>query len=414
MLISGNRRGFRLYFTGFDALFAGVAIVALQLSSSGHLIAGISLIVLFAQLRIVLAERLAQPGQDKFKKIFTTSFSRNDYLLAAIALLVSHLILGGPAMAADPVDPEAGKGIATGLDRAWVVLFEGDGAPSFFGVLANSLRGIGIVALVLQGGFAMFQLVSEDSSSARGYAKSLLVEKVLPSAIVIMMLANNGAGGAKTVLVARTLIFGWDKIAYTAMQEVAETLKQNTLLEDERKALEEVRFLFNTCISMPPRIGGEENPTFKQCIGEFQSKSLEVAASGRIKNESTIQQLRKLHDSLNTSADGVTDDSFGRGLINAGTLLSSMVGAAATNASNEFINAIILSIGVAYNIAVEMALMLVGLSLPLVLMFSLYKIDVLLRWIPQLFMIFTAKISYTIIGGMVQYIKADAGTDLGQ
>jgi hypothetical protein len=32
---------------------------------------------------------------------------------------------------------------------------------------------------------------------------------------------------------------------------------------------------------------------------------------------------------------------------------------------------------------------------------------------PQLLNLFTAKITYTIVGGLVQYLKADAGADLG-
>jgi hypothetical protein len=399
---------------GFDGLFACVAMIAIQLSHSGNLIAGISVVALFAQFRISLSERLILPGQDKWRKVFNLNLTRNDYLLIAMMFFVSQLIFAGQAIAADPVPEDAGKGLATGLDKAWTMLFEGDGAPSFFGVLANALRGIGIIALVAQGGFAMFKLFSSDGDlSAREFVKSLVIERLLPNALIIMMLANNGAGGAKVILTARALIFGWDKVAYTAMKEVSDSLKDKTLYEDERRALEEVRSLFNTCISMPPKIGGEDNPTFKQCIGEFQTKSLEVAASGRIKNQSTIEQLRKLHDNLNTASEGNVDDSFGRGIINAGTALSSLIGNASQSAANEFINGIIMSFGVAYNIMTEMALMLAGISLPLVLMLSLYKFDAFLKWLPQLLMIFTAKITYTIVGGMIQFIKADAGADLG-
>lgn len=411
MSIFGNRK---IAVTGFDALFIATVIIAVQLSYFDNLLAGIGVMALFAQFRVVWAERMLQPGYQKWRKVLNVNLTWNDYLLIAIALVVFQLIFTGHAIAADPVSPDAGKGAATGLNKAWETLFKGDGKPSFFGTLSNTLRGLGIIALVLQGGRVLVKFSSSDgNTSVKEFARIQLIERILPNAIVIMLLANNGAGGANLVLTARSFIFAWDKVAYTALKDVADSLNQQAIIGEERKALEEIRSLYNTCISIPPKIAGENNALFTQCIGDFQTKSIEVATSGRIKNKAVNDQLIKLHDDLKAASEGNDDFSFGRGLINVGTGLSTLIGSNLKNGTDEFINSLISSFGVAYNFCIELALMLLGVSLPLVLMLSLYKFDVLLRWLPQLLNLFVAKITYTIVVGVIQYLKADAGADLG-
>jgi hypothetical protein len=46
-------------------------------------------------------------------------------------------------------------------------------------------------------------------------------------------------------------------------------------------------------------------------------------------------------------------------------------------------------------------------------MLSLYKFEVFLKWAPQILNLFVAKISYTIAGGLVLFVKAEAGADFG-
>jgi hypothetical protein len=410
MLISGNSQrlsGWKTVLVGVDALFICTAITAMQLAFIGNVMAGMGVVVLFTQIRSLWTAK-------RWQKVFNTKLTWNDYLLIFTAFILIPLIFTGHAIAADPVAPEAGKGAATGLAKAWETLFKGDGSPSFFGTLANALKGIGIIALVMQSGKVLIKFVSsEGEPSVKEFARSQLIERIIPNALVIMMLANNGAGGANLILTARSFIFSWDKVAYTAMKDVAESIQQQAIIEEERKILEEVRALYNTCISMPPKIGGENNPVFTQCIGEFQSKSLEVATSGKIKNEAVRNQLIKLHNDLKAASNGNDDFSFGRTLINIGSVLSGLTGSLAKDGIDKLVNSFVTSIGVAYNFCIELALMLMGVSLPLVLMLSLYKIDVFLRWLPQLLNLFVAKISYTIVGGLVQYLKADAGADLG-
>jgi hypothetical protein len=403
---------------GFDTLFLITVATAIYLSFSGNLLPGTGVVILYMLLRSMWVEKMPLLKNEKWLKVFRTKLTWNDKLIILLAglavVVVLELLFTGHAIAADPIAPEAGKGSATGLAKAWETLFKGDGSPSFFGTLANALKGIGIIALVMQSGRVLIKFVSsEGEPSVKEFARSQLIERIIPNALVIMLLANNGAGGANLVLGARAFIFSWDKVAYTAMKDVADNLSQQAIIDEERKVLEEVRALYNTCISMPPKIGGENNPTFTQCIGEFQSKSLEVAASGKIKNKAVNDQLIKLHDDLKAASDGNDDLSFGRALINTGSVLSGLTGSLIKDGTDKFINGILISIGVAYNFCIELALMLMGVSLPLVLMLSLYKIDVFLRWLPQLLNLFVAKISYTIVGGLVQYLKADAGADLG-
>lgn len=417
MLTFGNKKylsGLKTLLVGVDALFIFAAFVAIQSVFIGNLMAGIGVMTLFMQAKSVWKEKMSLPGKKKWQKIFRAKFTWNDYLLLAIVFTVLQLIFSGHAIAADPISSIDGKGAATGLEKAWITLFKGDGSPSFFGTLANTLKGIGIIALVMQSAKVLIKFVSSDNASVKEFARTQVIERLIPNAIVIMLLANNGAGGANLILTARSFIFSWDKVAYTAMKDVADNLKQQTIIAEERKGLEQVRALYNTCISIPPKIGGEKNPVFTQCIGEFQTKSIEVAASGKIKNKAVNEQLIKLHDDLKAASDGNDDFSFGRALINAGAVLSTLIGSSIQNGTDALVNGFVISVGVVYNFCIELALMLMGVSLPLVLMLSLYKIDVFLRWLPQLLNLFVAKITYTIVVGLVQYIKADAGADLGE
>jgi hypothetical protein len=197
------------------------------------------------------------------------------------------------------------------------------------------------------------------------------------------------------------------------MNEVSDNLKQQTLIEDERKALEEVRTVFNTCISMPAKIGGEQNSVFVQCLADFKNRVTAVEAGGRIKNQATRDQLVKLNNELAKAAGGDVNFDFGQSMANIGTLLTSAIGSKLKDGTDALVNGIMMSFGVAYNFCIEFALMLMGISLPLVLMLSLYKFEAFLKWAPQLLNLFTAKITYTIVVGLVQYLKADAGADLG-
>jgi hypothetical protein len=421
MLISGFKKrliNIETRWIGLDMLFLATVATAIYLSFSGNLLPGAGVVVLYTMLRSIWVQKMPLLKSEKWLKVFSTKLTWNDKLIIFLAglavIVVLELLFTGHAIAADPVAPEVGQGSATGLAKAWETLFKGDGSPSFFGTLANTFKGVGIIALVMQSGRVIIKFASSDGEpSVREFARSQIIERIIPNAIVIMLLANNGAGGANLVLSARAFIFSWDKVAYTAMKEVADNLSQQAIIDEERKVLEEVRALYNTCISMPPKIGGENNPVFTQCIGEFQSKSLEVASSGKIKNKAVNDQLIKLHDDLKAASGGNDDLSFGRALINTGSVLSGLAGSLIKDGTDKLINGILISIGVAYNFCVEFALMLMGVSLPLVLMLSLYKIDVFLRWLPQLLNLFVAKISYTIVGGLVQYLKADAGADLG-
>jgi hypothetical protein len=411
MLTFGNSK---IAITGFDALFVCTAIVAVQLSYFGNLIAGIGLIVLFAQFRSVWSKRASRPGkQGKWRKALNVNLTANDYLLIFIGIVVLQLIFTSQVIA--EVSPDAGKGAAVGLDKAWQALFLGDrGIPSFFGVLCNALRGVGIIALVFQSGYALVKMVSNDGEpSVKEFARTQLIERVIPNVIVIMLLAQNGAGGANIVLTARTFIFSVDKIAYTAMKEAADSIKQYTLAEEERKVLEEIRSVFNTCISIPAKVGGESNPTFAECITEFSKRAGAAQAGGQIKNQATKDQIKKLIDEL--AKLGAADATYNVGQImaTAGAILSSAIGASLKTGTDELINAWVASIGVAYNFAVELALMMMGISLPLVLTLSLYKFETFMKWCPQILILFVSKITYTIVVGVVQYLKADAGADLG-
>jgi hypothetical protein len=425
MLISGNNErlnSFNTNMLGLDSMSFSAMAMAIYLGCSGNLLPGIGVVILYMLLRSMWIEKMPLVRSDKWRQVLRTKLTWNDRLLLFLAglsiIVVLQLLFTGHVIAADPVSPDAGKGAATGLNKAWETLFKADGSPSFFGTLCNTLKGLGIIALVIQGLKVFIKLVSsEGDSSVKEFTRTQLIERIIPNAVVILLLTNNGAGGSSLILNARSFIFAWDKVAYTAMKDVADNLNQQAIIGEERKALEKVRAVYSTCISMPIKIGGEDNPLFIQCLGEFKTEVIAAQVGGKVRNQAVTDQLVKLNNELarisGLGAGGSVGADFGRTLINIGTLVSSALGSTIKDGTDAFVNTFVESIGIAYNFCIELALMLMGVSLPLVLMLSLYKIDVFLRWLPQLLNLFVAKISYTIVGGLIQYLKADAGSDLG-
>jgi hypothetical protein len=351
-------------------------------------------------------------GFNKWGKVFKAKWNWQEILIACLVIVALQLIFTNTGSAADPVDPNAGKGIATGLDKAWTILFTGNGTGlgSFFGTLANTFKGIGIISLVAQSSFLMFKtLGSDNNNSAREFARSMVIERILPNALVIMLLSNNGVNGGNAVLAMKQVFFAWDKVAYTTMTDVATTLSQQPQIQGEKEAVEIIKKAFDTCITIPAKIAGEANPALSECLTGVKQIVQENIASGKIQNQATVEQIN------NAIADPIFSSvpvlGSGVQLIKIGAKLGEILGVSTDKL--DPVKLFVESIGLIYNTCIEMALMLTCLSLPLVLMMSLYKFEVFLKWAPQILNLFVAKISYTIAGGLVLYVKASAGSDFG-
>jgi hypothetical protein len=332
-------------------------------------------------------------------------------LLGCLLLGLIQLVFANNSFAAAPVDPAAGKGIATGLEKAWITLFTGDGTGlgSFFGTLANTFKGIGIIALVMQSTFVMVKFMSENNSSARELARIYIVERIIPNVLVISLLANNGINGGNAVLAMKKVFFSWDKVAYATMTDIATVLDSAPSIEGEKEAVQIIKSAFDTCVTIPAKVAGEDNPVLAECLAAVKQLVNENIASGKIKNKATVEQLNDMLTSVVFSAipgaGAITE------LIKVGARLTGVLGASVGKI--DPLRIFIETIGVVYNTGVEMALMITCLSLPLVLMLSLYKFQVLLKWLPQILNLFIAKISYTIAAGLALFLKASAGSDFG-
>jgi hypothetical protein len=351
-------------------------------------------------------------SHSKWLKVFKARLSWSEILIICLAAVVLQLIFASNGIAADPVDPAAGKGIATGLEKAWVTLFTGNGtgAGSFFGTLANTFKGIGIIALVMQTTFILFKMMgSENSSSAKEFARSHIVERLLPNALVIILLANNGINGGNAILTMKQIFFAWDKVAYTTMTDIATTLNQQPQIQGEKEAVEIIKQAFDTCITIPAKIAGEDNPALAECLTGVKQLVDENIANGKIKNKATVEQINNAVSS--TIFSSIPGAGAGTELIKVGAKLAGILGASVDKL--DPVKLFVESIGLIYNTCIEIALMLTCLSLPLVLMLSLYKFKVFLKWAPQILNLFVAKISYTIACGLVLFVKANAGSDFG-
>jgi hypothetical protein len=351
-------------------------------------------------------------GFKKWRKVFKTRLNWQEILFICLAAVALQLIFTSMSIAADSVSPDAGKGIATGLEKAWITLFTGNGSGtgSFFGTLANVFKGIGVIALVMQSTFMMFKTMASDNSvSAKEFARSMVIERILPNALVIVLLANNGINGGNAILAMKQVFFAWDKVAYTAMTDIATTLSQQPQIQGEKEAIEIIKKAFDTCITIPAKIAGEDNPALSECLTGVKQIVQENIASGKIQNKATVEQIN------NAIADPIFSSvpvlGSGVQLIKVGAKLGEILGVSTDKL--DPVKIFVESIGLVYNTCIEMALMLTCLSLPLVLMLSLYKFEVFLKWAPQILNLFVAKISYTIAGGLVLYVKASAGSDFG-
>jgi hypothetical protein len=351
-------------------------------------------------------------GFKKWRKVFKTRLNWQEILFICLATVAVQLIFTSMSIAADPVSPDAGKGIATGLEKAWITLFTGNGSGtgSFFGTLANVFKGIGVIALVMQSTFVMFKTMASDNSvSAKEFARSMVIERILPNALVIVLLANNGINGGNAILAMKQVFFAWDKVAYTAMTDIAITLSQQPQIQGEKEAIEIIKKAFDTCITIPAKIGGENNPALAECLTGVKQLVQENVANGKIQNKATVAEINDAVTSPIFSSIPVVGS--GIQLIKVGAKLSGLLGASTDKL--DPVKIFVESIGLIYNTCIEIALMLTCLSLPLVLMLSLYKFDVFLKWAPQILNLFVAKISYTIAGGLVLFVKAEAGADFG-
>jgi hypothetical protein len=343
------------------------------------------------------------------KLIFTNRWKLNHSKLNRIAQYVTFiavilsiaawvLILASPSIAADP---EVGKSAAVGVDKAWQQLFLGNGdsrGSTIFATLANSLQGLGILGIAAQTAFLIAKNSAEEG--LEGFTRRFLFETMLPTIFVVILLSNNGEIAGKMMYGSRGMIFGIDKIVYESFKQTTRVLESDA--QTEKAELDAIKDQYNSCLSIPQKTESKPNPAFTECFQSVKGRINAGIASGKIKDASTVEQLTK-------SASEIDQGN----IINVGSLINVIVAKSASDWLNGVIKSLMEAVGFVYMICIDMALLILGLALPLVLMFSLYKFEVFSKWAPQIVNMLVAKITYTLAVGIAGILSATSGLDLG-
>jgi hypothetical protein len=343
------------------------------------------------------------------KLIFTNRWKLNHSKLNRIAQYVTFaavilsiaawvLILASPSIAADP---QSGQSVATGIDVAWQQLFLGNGGSkgsTIFATLTNALYGIGMLGVAAQTAFLIGKNSSEEG--LEGFTRRFIFETMLPTIFVVILLSNNGEIAGKMLYASRNIIFGIDKIVYDSFQQNNKVLEFDA--QAEKTELDGIKGQYESCLSIPEKIESKPNPAFTQCFQSVKARINTGIASGKIKNASTVQELVK----------SATEIDKGNTLY-VGALINTIVAKSAGDWVNGLIKSLIENLGFVYLVCIDIALLIIGLSLPLVLMFSLYKFEVFLKWAPQIANMLVAKITYTLSVGVVGILNATSGLDFG-
>jgi hypothetical protein len=320
----------------------------------------------------------------------------------ALAVSVAIVVLWALPSIAQTLPP-SGQSAATGIDKAWRQLFlgsPGNTGSTVFAVFARSLVGIGALGLGAQLSFVIAKMAGDDNNNLKGFLNTYLIQTMLPTVLVVALLANNGEIAGKSLYATKNIIFGIDKLTYDSFKQVTQVLQSDAVAE--KAELDAIKAKSDSCLLIPDRIDAQPNPVFTQCISEIQDRIDAGIASGRIKDTSTIAQLTKSKEKIKAG-----------NTIEFGSLISSIVAKSAIDFATGLIKSFIEGLGFVYLICIDIALLIISLSAPIVLIFSLFKFDVFLKWAPQILNMFIAKITYTLAVGISGILNSTSGLDLG-
>ncbi len=335
----------------------------------------------------------------KFKRLKLNRTGQYITFVAVILLIAAWVvILASPSIAADP---QSGQSVAIGIDKAWQQLFLGNGdikGSSIFATLTNALQGIGMLGVAAQTAFLIGKNSSEEG--LEGFTRRFLFETMLPTVFVVILLSNNGEIAGKMLYASRGVIFGIDKIVYESFQANTRVLEFDA--QAEKVELDAIKGQFESCLSSPEKIDSKPNPVFVNCMQSVKARINAAVASGKIKDASTVQELVKSATEIDKGNTNYV-----------GSLINTIVAKSASDWINGVIKSLMEAVGFVYLVLIDIALLIIALSSPLVLMFSLYKFEVFSKWAPQIVNMLVAKITYTLAVGIVGILNATSGLDFG-
>jgi hypothetical protein len=348
---------------------------------------------------------------------YSRSTVRRTIFLTLVLNIAFLVICFTPVSAADPPNPEAGKAIGATMDGIWQDLLLGDGNQlTLFSALCKSLTGIAILAIGWETAYMVAKSKSIDNP--RSFLEEFVFEKMLPTLLIVAALSNNGYIAGNMLYASKNIFLGIDRVAYESLMFKAGTAGLATVQKDAGSVITPVSDSFTNCYSIPDRIEGKPNPVLIQCLQRLGQKIDTAIASGKIQDAQLLTNLNKSRGIINTA---ISSDNPSSELIKAGSVFR-RVATISDSGFNPFdlkgdieaiINTILYGIGLVFYIVIEIVFLILAVASSIVLMLSIYKIDVLLKFLPQFMNVFVAKLSYTIAMAISLIIQSKAGSDLG-
>jgi hypothetical protein len=323
------------------------------------------------------------------------------YSLAFIAMLSAVSILSATAVMAQQREISNGsKSLKEGLSKAWEILFlgiSGNGSGSIFQVV-NAFMLFFTFMIFLYRALQIYRETTSEKGSEE-FIKSLIVDKFVPVAVVLVLLSSNGLMGGYMVLAARNAVYNLDQKTGLQTQVIADTNKLMTDLEGEEEALDRLSAKQANCAGLPPEIDGAANPAVAQCLNELNAQAQAEIGSGAIKSRSTVRKIEQAQASANP--------------LNAFETIKASIGDALSNSLNAIIQGWIITFGILYAIIVEGAMLIMGLIAPIAIASSLLNLKPLIEWITKFAGLGIMKITYTLAVAIYQIVDSVAGKDLG-
>jgi tellurite resistance protein len=297
---------------------------------------------------------------------------------------------------------DSSKSIREGINRVWQILFLGEsgtGSGSIFQVV-NSFMLFFAFAIMSYRGILLYR--ESQQESGEGFTQALIVDKVVPAAIVFLLIASNGFNGGILVLSARNAVYNLDKQVALKVEVIAKTSELAGDFQGEKEALERLREKQADCAALDPERDGATNPDVAQCIEELKRQIDNEVATGAIKSGATIRKLKE------------AQENAGNPLRALGSSIVSAVGDAGNKVINGIIKYWLLLFGVLYTLIVEGAMLIMGLIAPIAICTSLLNLKPLIEWLTKFAGLGIMKITYTLSVAAFQILNSAAGKETGE
>ncbi len=316
-----------------------------------------------------------------------------------------HLYLAATDIAAST---EAAIGLSKDLSQNfWSQIFQ----SGLFGAVTQAalyIAGIGF----LYRGYQVLTEMAHGSDTKHQYLRTLTTS-LLALILTWVMLDNSGEKSMYGVLALRNATGSLSDKITTQLSADYLRLNVNAQVSDRLKALEPFQKLeaeMKICSSKPDKIvclqaatsalaqrtAGITDPTVTDAVRSIQNQALQATqvansrstASSSTTGNSVVDLYNGAVSAIKTTANVVSDP-----------------GKAANDVATWLIATFLQAMAICFFIAIDMAMLLLGLTFPINLALSLFDPGSLISWIGNFWTLANAKICFSIVTGIIVYFQ---------